>query len=169
MKKNHFKSAVLIVALIMATSQMYAQQGNGQGQGNKKGQCNGYGKFMNIPDLTDSQIEKIKVLKTTHMKTVLPVKNEIGEKEAKLRTLMSAENVDMSKVNSLIDEISVKKAFMKKDGVKMAIEIRKILTEEQRVFFDMRMSSKKGCRKGGKGYGNSSCRGGGRGANCHNR
>ena len=89
-----------------------------------------------IPDLTDDQKEKIEALRIDHMKEMLELKNEIGEKHARLQTLTTAEKVNMSEVNKLIDTIGALQTKMMKMQVKHRQDIRELLTEKQRVIFD---------------------------------
>lgn len=164
MKKSNVKTVIMLVAMIMSSSILFAQAGTGNGAQN--GQCNGLGPFKNIPNLTADQESKIKEFKTAHMKTALPIKNEIAEKEAKLNTLSSSEKADMTQINSLIDEISQLKAKLMKDRENMVQNVRKILTEEQRLYFDMNHSKVCGGKKNCYGQGNANCNGQGR-SNCN--
>lgn len=90
-----------------------------------------------IPDLTEEQKEQIKELEIDHMKEVLSLKNQMGEKEAHLRTLSTAENVDINSIYELIEEIGGIKIQMMKQEATLHQGIRKILTSDQRLFFDM--------------------------------
>jgi Spy/CpxP family protein refolding chaperone len=90
-----------------------------------------------IPDLTEEQKEQIKELEINHMKEVIPTKNKIGEREAHLRTLSTADNVDMNSIYELIEEIGGLKTQMMKQEATLHQGIRKILTSDQRLFFDM--------------------------------
>ncbi len=92
-----------------------------------------------IPNLTDEQKAKIKELKIANMKVMLPLKNKIGEKRAHLRTLITAENIDMKAINKTIDEIGSIRTEMIKKKIANRMEIRKLLTEEQRLFFDTKV------------------------------
>lgn len=89
-----------------------------------------------IPNLTESQILQIKELHTSHAKEMMSMHNQIGELHAKLRTLTTEDNVDMDKVNSLIDEIGALQTKIMKENEANRQKIRKLLTEEQRVIFD---------------------------------
>lgn len=93
--------------------------------------------FMNIPDLTEDQKEQIKEMRTMHMKEIMPLKNELNEKEAHLQTISTGDNVDLNKVYATIDEIAEIKVNTAKKRAAFKQEVRKVLTEDQRVFFDM--------------------------------
>jgi Spy/CpxP family protein refolding chaperone len=139
------KLLVLILAGFLAAGSMNAQPGN-MGNAGMQGKCH-----FGIPDLTEAQQAQIEKLRTAHMKDVLPLKNELGEREAKLKTLMSSTNPDMNAINAEIEKIGQIKIEMHKKKALHQQDVRKVLTEEQRVMFDMH--SGKGMGKG-KGYGN---------------
>ena len=89
-----------------------------------------------IPDLTEEQEEQMQTLRTDHLKAILPMRNELAEMNARLQTLSTADNADMSQINGLIEEMGALKMQMMKAGVAHRQEIRKLLTDEQRVVFD---------------------------------
>ena len=112
-----------------------------------------------IPDLTDTQKEKMKTFRTKHLKNITTLRNQMVEKRSKLRTLQTTDNADMNAINSTIDEISALRAKMQKERAKHHQDIRSILTENQRVYFDAR-----GFGRGrGNGMGPGNGRGRGRG------
>jgi Spy/CpxP family protein refolding chaperone len=104
-----------------------------------------------IPDLTTEQKAKIEAFHTTMSKEILPLENQILEKEARLRTLTTAEKVDMKAVNKTIDEISKLRGEIQKKRMKFMMDTRSILTEDQRVTFDrMRMHKMNGAKRGNR-------------------
>ena len=124
------KSIMIIAAIMIVTSAVFAQ-------GNKDThKSRGEGPLMNIPDLTDDQKEKIKEIRTEHMKEMLPVKNELKEKEAKLRTVSTGENVSLENIYAVIDEIGELKIKMAKKRAAFKFEVRNQLTDDQKVYFD---------------------------------
>lgn len=126
------KNLVIAALFIFLSAGVFAQKGNNMPQ-NKKGP----GMFMNIPDLTDAQQTQLKEMRTAQMKTIMPLKNELKEKQAHLQTLQTADNPNMSEINALIDEIGKIKTNMAKKHAAFRQEVRKILTDDQRVYFDM--------------------------------
>ena len=86
--------------------------------------------------LTPAQIEEVKALKISMMKETLPLKNQIKEKKAHLKTLQSAQNPDMLAIQATIDDIHKVKAKVSKRKEQMFQELRKVLTKDQRVYFD---------------------------------
>lgn len=139
MKTKNLILAVLAIMFITSTSIM-AQPGEG------KGKC------KNLPGLTEEQSKKIDALKTTHLKEMMPLKNQMDEKKAQLKTLTTGDKVDMATVNKKIDEIGALKTDMMKKREAHRQEVRKILNDEQRLMFDMH-HGKMG-RGHGKGHGN---------------
>lgn len=154
--RNLVKLTSIVGLMLLLTLSLSAQQGNGQGrQQGKKGensqQCmkqNRGERMAAYLELSEEQKEKIEALKLNHQKKMLPLKNELGEKGAKMKSLKTAEKVDMNAINGLIDEMAGIKAKMAKDRAAMHQEIRKVLNDEQRVKFDMHAG-----KKGGKGHG----------------
>lgn len=94
------------------------------------------GLLNRIPDLTDEQREQLENLHIEHLKAMKPYRDQIAEKRVQLRTLSTAEKVDMGKVNAKIDEISALRTQMLKEQAKHKQAVRNLLTEKQRVVFD---------------------------------
>lgn len=95
-----------------------------------------------IPDMTEEQEKEMKTLHLKFGQDVLPLKNEMKEKEARLISLKTAKNVDMAAINSKIEEIGQVKIQLEKKHAALEQEMRKVLTDEQRLHFDMRMGEK---------------------------
>ena len=89
-----------------------------------------------IPDLTEEQETKLKEIRVEFGKEVLPLQNQMKEAEAKLRTLTTVENTDINAIDKQIEKIGDIRVQMEKKQARMEQEIRKLLTEEQRLFFD---------------------------------
>ncbi len=129
------KYAVLpIVALLLATGIAYGQppeMGRGKGE-----EMYSRGHRAMIPDLTEAQKEKMKALRIEHMKIVQQLRNQLGEKEARLRTLSTSDKVDMSEINRVIEEMGAMRTQLMKSMAQHRQKIRELLTDEQRVIFD---------------------------------
>ena len=87
-------------------------------------------------ELTDAQKEQIEKLRTQHMKNVLPLRNELGELRAELRTLSTVDKVNMTDINKKIDEMGKVQTELMKERAAHRQQIRSLLTDEQRVKFD---------------------------------
>ena len=115
---------------------------NGQGKGNFSGQ----GKGLNancIMNLTEEQQEAFKNLRLEKLKTVNPLKNKLNELRAKKHSLMSAEKISNNEVNSITDEMSNIKEQIAKANIKQRVEMKKLLTEEQKMMFDKKMHTRR--------------------------
>ena len=94
-----------------------------------------------IPNLTDDQKKKIKELRVPLSKEVLPLTNQLAEKKAHLKTLQTAEKADLSAINSTIDDIGQLQSQIMKKHAAHTQAVRKLLTDEQRIAFDMHKNS----------------------------
>ena len=108
--------------------------------------------FAGIPNLTEPQKAKIKELRNNLRKEILPIRNQIGEKKARLNTLETSPKPEMESINSTIEEIQNLKTKILKIRAFHVQEVRKLLTEEQRIAFDLKKQKlqKKLKRKAGK-------------------
>lgn len=105
-----------------------------------------------VRNLTGVQKTKIGELQNQMRKEMLPISNVMDEKRAHLRTLETAEKTDMAAINSTIDELQNLKTKLLKLQAASKQEIRKQLTPEQRLEFDLRSQNEGGREhhKGGK-------------------
>ena len=101
-------------------------------------------RMMSLPGMTDQQKDKMKEIHLSGMKAMQPIKNQLGEKQAKMRTLETAENADLKAINNLIDETASLKTTMAKTRAANKQKIRNILNEEQRLIFDSRGHGQRG-------------------------
>ena len=58
-----------------------------------------------VPDLSDQQNEQIKKLRLALAEKTLPLRNQLGEKEAHMRTLVCAHVIDVAAVEKTAEEI----------------------------------------------------------------
>jgi Spy/CpxP family protein refolding chaperone len=128
------KTIALLTVVIMMVSVAVAQPGKHHPP--KDGMKPKHERLAFLPDLTEEQKESIKSIHLNAKKQMLPLKNQMGEKKARMKTLTTSEEVDMAKVDALIDEMSSIKAEMMKIRVRSKQEVRAQLTEEQRIIFD---------------------------------
>ena len=155
MKTSKLNVLSILIAVILVSFNYNAvaqNKGKGQGQGwnqqNKQMHCN-------IPNLTEDQQKKMMEMRVSNMHDMLQFKNTMAEKKAHLNTLRTADKVDMNAINKLIDEMGALKTKMMKKKEAHRQEVRKMLTDDQRVFFDSRSGqSFKGGKCHGQGMGN---------------
>ena len=98
-------------------------------------------------DLTDVQKDVFKQSMLAMQKQLQPIRNEIGEAEARQKTLTTVDKPDMAAINKNIEKIGALKVEMAKIQAKHRIEMRAQLTDEQRIKFDLHQ----GKMKHGKG------------------
>ncbi len=101
-------------------------------------------------NLTADQKESFKKGMMAVHKQIQPLRNELGEAEARQRTLATAEKPDLNAINKNIEKIGGIKVEMAKILAKQRLEMRAQLTDEQRLKFDM-MRDKRMMDKGPKG------------------
>ena len=154
---KRFGSIVLVTFMLVGLS-AYSQQGQ-QFRGGMGKNPDKIGKAdCRIPNLTDEQQQKINDLRVKHIKDVTPLKNELGEKRARMRTLQSAEKPDLNAINKLIDEMAAVRAQIQKKAAAHKVEVASLLTDAQKVCFNAHQGRKfdKGMKRGGgkRGMGN---------------
>ncbi len=145
MKTNRNKLRIIGLIFLSATLGMnsFAQKGK-----MLQNQC------RMLPDLTDEQTEKISDLRTTHMQEMTKFRADMKVLRAELDKLSIAENADLKSINAKIDDITTVKNSMTKAQYMHRQEVRKLLTEEQRIVFDARAGKGFGPRHGyGRGQG----------------
>jgi Spy/CpxP family protein refolding chaperone len=149
------KMMMVLSGLVLSVSLM-AQRGYGTGRYAQNRQ--GTGRYCQaMPDLTDEQEQKINDLRTAHMKEMNSCRSDLSIKRAELQKLQTADNADMNKINSKIDEIGKIGTEMSKSRAAHLQKVRALLTDEQRVFFDSRHNRRKGPgmrmgRQGSQGF-----------------
>jgi len=98
----------------------------------------GFPPKLDLPEMTSEQEEQLKTMGTKHMQALIPLKAQLAEKEAGLIILLIADNPDSKKISTSIEEISKLRTNILKQVVDHDLSIRKILTPEQKVVFDLR-------------------------------
>lgn len=155
MKKISF--IVLMLTATFLSFQGQAQPGFCTGQG--PGQGAGQGKDSYIPDLSEEQRQKIDDSRTAMLAVITPLKNQIAVKHAELTVIESGKTPDLNVIYAKIDEIGKLQNEIAKTRAKHEQDVRSILTDEQRVYFDARHAMKgrggngQGCCAPGKGPG----------------
>lgn len=160
MKKNVVQSLLVTCLVLLLSVQVNAQKQNSgsccPGNSAQMGAEMGHG--PQIPGLTEEQKTKIEALRLTFMKDLLPLQNLLAEKEARLRTLTTGDKIDITAANAVIDEIAAIQAQIQKLKLAHQMEVRKLLNDEQKLWFDMNKCQ--GSCGMGQGHGQ------GKGQNC---
>lgn len=147
MKTTRLKLAIssLIISVLLISNVAKAQQGQGQMPQRNQAQCS-----SQIPDLSEDQKSQITKLKTQALKETTTFRNQLAEKRAHLKTLSTAENADQKAIDAEIDAISSLRAKIMKVQAKLRQDIRALLSDDQRVYFDNNCN--RGGRYNGKGH-----------------
>ena len=142
--------ALLIAGFLVPAALINAQQRSDE-QG-ERGRHHHEGKAYEMPglDLSDEQKSQIKEIHLGVQKEILPMQNQLNENRARMKTLTTSEDPNMDEINNLIDQSSGIRADMQKIRASAHQEVRKLLTEDQRVMFDSRSSKMMAHRHQGK-------------------
>ncbi len=157
--------AVFVIAL-MATSGLAMAQGWGRGEGmgpGHGGPGHGPGGWAAALNLTPEQNQKMQELRAAHFKETIPLRNELMGKRLELRALWAQTDPDQGKILAKQKEINALMAQLQEKATKHRLEMRKILTPEQRT----KLGTFAGRRGGfGPGHGMRGEFGPGRGMGC---
>jgi len=166
MKTRVIKSAGLILLATLMTLAVDAQYNRQGGRG--MGPANDEGRFARL-DLTETQREELKALRTEQYKTMKPLRAKMNEMRAKERSLLAEETVDMKALDKLIDQQSELMNKIRKEQIRHKLAMKEVLTDEQVMQLEQR--SRRAFRDGqgrqGRGFrgGADYRRGSGRGYN----
>ena len=92
--------------------------------------------------LTDEQKKQVARLKLDYKKKVYPVKAKMRQTKVELALLITADKPSQNDIDKKIDELAKLKAEKMRLKAAHKIEVRKVLNDEQRVKFDMKMLKK---------------------------
>lgn len=151
MKTNKtFTGIFMIATLILFSQSIFAQPGRGM---MNRGQQAGFDRECRmIPELTETQQAQIQELRTEQLKEMQDFRNQIGENRARYRTLMSADKADQKAIDANIDEYTNLRNQMMKKQAAHRQQVRSLLTDDQKVFFDNRgMRGRQGAGMNGRG------------------
>jgi Spy/CpxP family protein refolding chaperone len=124
---------VFAVALIMATG-MDALAQRGRGMAPRGGA--GWGQVcMNIPGLTEDQLEQIMELRVNHLSEMQSYRDRIDINRIQYRSMVR-EDADMNAINANIEERAAIRVEMEKNQAQHRQSVRNLLTDQQRAWFD---------------------------------
>ena len=147
---------ILVIAITTVAPVSVFAQGKAKG-GNKETNEKKQAKLQDL-GITQDQQDKIKNIKLDCEKAIQPLRNELKERNAKLQTAQTAARPDMTAVYKMIDDMVAIKANIEKKEAAMHQDIRKLLTDDQRVAYDTNVfKDDKG--KGGKSKGKAKGKG----------
>jgi len=129
-----------LITVFAVTSVALAQkpEGKKEDRGQREQVMQRHERFAERVDhfFTEEQQEQMKNIRLETAKQVKPLRNELGELEARQQTLTTAEKADLNAIYQNIDKMSDVKAEIQKIMAKQHQQIRSLLTEEQLLKFD---------------------------------
>lgn len=132
------RSIMMLMAIVFLSTIILAQPRQGRrDQERPKGHKERFEKMAEALELTDDQRKQVEDIRFQSMKSTKVLKNDLGEKEAKLRTLTTADNPDGKAVKSLAKQIGDIRGDLFVMKVESRLQIRAVLDEKQKLKFDM--------------------------------
>lgn len=95
-------------------------------------------KEMDVPGLSDAQKKTMQELRLQHRKELVPLRSDLELLEIDLKSALTAENVDLTRINGLVDKIARARAEIEKKQIALRFKLRDQLTPEQRKIWDQR-------------------------------
>ena len=90
----------------------------------------------------DDRRNEIEKVRASEAEQLSALKNQLHEKKVRLRTLETEDKADMKEIYKAIDEIAKISASIMKIKAENVQKIRALLTDEQRLLFDLTSRSK---------------------------
>ena len=163
MKTQNLKYSIFALALLLCAASLNVMAQNEQEDEERKehrrnwrshrGAADRQERIFNIPGLSDEQKEQIKQVRLEIQKEVLPLRNDMREKRARLNTLSTAEKADMNAINRVVEDIGDLQTEIIKKREMGRQQVRNLLNEEQRLFFDSHQRGMRHFRHGRHGRG----------------
>lgn len=92
--------------------------------------------------LTDEQRTKLAKIKLEHMKVQAPLKMKMKTIKVDLALLVTADKPDTAAINKKVDELTKLKNAKMKEKYRYIVAKRKVLNDDQRALFDMKVIKK---------------------------
>ncbi len=134
MKTTYFIASIAIASMLAGSGSMLAQTAS-KGE-MKRTAIHKEMEHNGIPNLTDEQKAKIKDLHVAQYKETKTLRNQLGELKARQKTLATADNSDLKAINANIDEITKVMNQLMKSKAAFRQQVRALLTDEQKMWFD---------------------------------
>jgi len=161
MKRNHLLSIITVLCLL-AASAAFAQDGPSPGGGPGAHSRGGMERYkmrradvMKELDLTDAQRTKLAEIRDRQMRKGIHARADLSIAGLDLRKLIQADKPDQRAIDSQVDRIATLRATQRKSQIAAMLEMRSVLTDEQRQKLkDLRGGMRRGGRMGmGMGMG----------------
>ncbi|MBC7185767.1 MAG: Spy/CpxP family protein refolding chaperone [Calditrichaeota bacterium] len=124
-------AALLVLSALLTGQPAFSQEKPAEGPGLAAMYCH-------IPNLTDEQKQKIEQLHQAFLKEIQPLRNQLRSERFALMSLKTANNPDQKAINAKIDALAKLRADLEKKQVAHRLQIRNLLTDEQKAVFDAR-------------------------------
>ncbi len=98
--------------------------------------------------LTPQQVEQIQKLRTAFQTKAIDLRANMQKLQLELREQMRADSPNRRAINATLDKIAAEKVALEKLQVGHRLDVRALLTDEQKQMFEARPFG----RGGGKGY-----------------
>jgi len=119
-----------------------------RGPDNRRGSFHGNPEiFKERLNLSDDQITKIRDINKKYQLRLLDYKEKISPKNIQLKKLLLADNVNLKKVKSVLEEISKYRVELRMLRIEHRLEMEKVLTEKQRERLRTEMRSGRGMHR----------------------
>lgn len=137
------RSFTLLAALVLLATMSFAQGPQRRGMGDRQKMVEARAEKLDrgerlakVLELSDEQKTKIEAIHFESMKSMKSVKNLIGEKQARLKSLTTAENPDNKAIVKIAGEIGDLRTKMFVKHVETKQQVRALLDEKQKMKFD---------------------------------
>ena len=137
------KKQALIIGIVLMTTLVAFAQPSRDGARPERNQESRMDRMAQKLELSEDQKTQFEQAKISNYKVTKPLRNQLAEKKAALKTLTTAEKVNQGQVNQTIDEIGDLQTAMLKAKVNHQIAMRAMLTDKQKMLFDQ-MHTRKG-------------------------
>jgi Spy/CpxP family protein refolding chaperone len=134
-------SKLVLIALVISLPLMaFAQQGPREGRG----------MMMEQLDLTDDQQAQVQELRLDHQKEMITLQDEMHSLHNQMKLLLTEDKPSSSEMETLAGKIGTASRNIALAKANHRLDVRKLLTDEQKVKFDM-MTLHRGDHRGHRG------------------
>jgi len=155
------RTSVIALITIFLFATMFVSESNAQGRmGKRQGMRTGQNctKMFTALNLTDTQKDKITSLRESHQKAMIDLRAQVQKDMLDLKELKTNENPSRNDVLSAVEKLNKSKDAMALARANHQMDVREVLTLEQRKTFkefqgQMMGKHRKGMRGNGMGNG----------------
>jgi len=134
MNTRRFLTGLFLILFTLSIAN--AQPGQGKNRGQFQPRPERGERMTELLDLTDAQEQQIDKIRLEHLKKMESSRSELQKLRSEYRLLLVADSYDKNKVKQKLAEIGAVQEKRELEKADHFAEIRKILTDEQKVKFD---------------------------------